>query len=60
MWSKKRINGEDISYVVKEKKTYLVGLIDDHVKHVFREYNQEADHLANLEVKGRGKSQLKE
>ena len=22
--------------------------VDDHVKHIFREHNQEADHLANL------------
>ena len=25
-----------------------MGQVDDHVKHVFREHNQEADHLANL------------
>ena len=33
-----------------DKKTYLVGLIDDHVKHVFREHNQEADRFGKQYV----------
>ena len=31
-----------------KKIAYPVAQIDDYVKHIFREHNQEADHLANL------------
>ena len=30
------------------KVAYPVALVDDYVKHIFREHHQEADHLANL------------
>ena len=30
-------------------------MIDDYVNHIFREHNQEADHLTNLGVKGQRK-----
>ena len=36
----------------KRKVTYLVGVVDDNVKHVLREHNQEADHRANLGAEG--------
>ena len=36
------------------------GLIDDSVKHIFREHNREADILTNLETEGRERSQVKE
>ena len=29
-----------------------VGVVDDYVKHVLREHNQEADHRANLGAEG--------
>ena len=31
---------------------YPVGQVDDNVRHVLREHNQEADHLANLAPEG--------
>ena len=34
---------------------YPVGKIDDHVKHIFTEHNQEADHLANLGTEAKTK-----
>ena len=34
------------------EKTYPARMIDDCVKHFFREHNQEADHQANLETGG--------
>ena len=39
----------------RRKVAYLVRMIDDYVNHIFREHNQEADHLANLGVKGQRK-----
>ena len=39
----------------KIKVAHPVGQVDDYVKHVFREHNQEADHLANLGAEDQGK-----
>ena len=36
----------------KRKVAYPVGQVDDYVRHVLREHNQEADHLANLAPEG--------
>ena len=44
----------------KKKTAYPVAQIDDFVKHIFREYNEEADHLANLGTSGRRNIQLTE
>ena len=33
-------------------KCITLGKIGDYVKHIFREHNQEADHLANLGTEG--------
>ena len=43
-WSKHCVRGR--------KFWYPVAQIDDYVKHIFREHNQEADHLANLGTEG--------
>ena len=43
----------------KRKIAYPVGEFDDYMKHIFREHNQEADHLANLGTEGQQRSQLK-
>ena len=40
--------------MVEKKSAYRVAQIDDYVKHIFRDHNWEADHLANLETKGHG------
>ena len=37
------------------EKAYPARMIDDYVKHIFTEHNQETDHLANLETEGRRK-----
>ena len=37
------------------KVAHLVGMFADYAKHIFREHNQEADHLANLETEGQRK-----
>ena len=39
---------EDTAFVVEKNTAYPVAQIDDHVKHIFREHKQEADHLANV------------
>ena len=39
----------------KEKIANPIPKIDDFVKHVFREHNQEADHWANIGAKGQRK-----
>ena len=39
----------------RKKTAYPVAQIDDFVKHIFREHNQEADHLANLGTSGQRK-----
>ena len=36
----------------KERSHFLISKIDDYVKHIFREHNQEADHWANLGAEG--------
>ena len=39
----------------RRKAACLVGMIDDDVKHIFREHTQEAHHLTNLGAKGQRK-----
>ena len=39
----------------KRKIAYPVVQIDDNVKHIFREHNQEAEHLENLGAEGQRK-----
>ena len=39
----------------RRKVAYPVGRIDDYVKHILREHNLEADHLANLGADGQRK-----
>ena len=36
----------------RRKVAYPVRQVDDYVRHVLREHNQEADHLANLGAEG--------
>ena len=46
-------NSKDILLMVEKKDLATsISKIDDYVKHIFREYNQEADHWANLGAKG--------
>ena len=42
---------EDAAFMMEEK-TYPVRMINDCVKHMFREHNQDADHLTNLGTEG--------
>ena len=37
----------------KRKTVYPVAQLDDDVKHIFRQHNQKADHLANAETEGK-------
>ena len=49
--NKKRTNGriqKPLHSCWKKKLAFSVSPIDDYVKHIFREHNQEADYLANL------------
>ena len=41
--------------VWKRKIKIPISKIDDHVKHILREHNQEADHWANLGAEGQRK-----
>ena len=46
----------NVAPLVEEKKVaFPESQIDDYVKHIFREHNQEADHLANLGAEGQRK-----
>ena len=48
-------SSEDIAFVVDEKEVFPGRSIDDNVKHIFREHNQEADDLVNLVNEGQRK-----
>ena len=39
----------------RKKIAHSISKIDDYVKHIFREHNLEADHMANLGAEGRRK-----
>ena len=46
----------EILYLWWKRKIALpISKIDDHVKHIFREHNQEAEYWANLGAEGQGK-----
>ena len=45
-------DSQDAAFVVEGERAYPARMLDDFVKHIFREHNQEADHLAMLETGG--------
>ena len=47
-----RRSTEDYTFVVETRVPYPVQTSGDHVRHIFGEHNEEADHMANLGAEG--------